>query len=109
MFIDGGTLTETANRANRSAGLGTWSHSGGSSYSSLEQWFEYKSDGSFNGTAINMREIELDKNADEATWTATTEFFNVTGQLINSGCATATATRFEWRSRCAATASSSSD
>jgi len=95
MFIDGGTLTEIGDRASRSTGLGTWSHSGGRSYTTLEKWFEYKSDGSFNGTTINMREIELDKNADEATWTATTQFFNATGQLINTVCATAIATRFE--------------
>ena len=61
----------------------------------LEKWFEYKSDGSFNGTTINIREIELDKNADEATWNATTEIYGATGQLINTVCATATATRFE--------------
>jgi hypothetical protein len=95
MFIDGGTLTEIADRANRSTGLGTWRHLGGSSYTALEKFIEYTAAGGFNGTTVLTREIELGKNADEYTATATSEVFNAAGQLINTGCATATATRFE--------------
>jgi hypothetical protein len=95
MFIDGGTLTEIANRANRSTGVGTWSHLGGSSYTTLEKWFEYTAAGTFNGTTVITREIELSKDADEYTATASTQVYNATGQLINTGCATSTATRFE--------------
>jgi hypothetical protein len=94
-FIDGGALTEVADRANRSAGLGTWRHLGGSSYTTLEKWFEYTAAGTFNGTTVITREIELGKNADEYTSTATVQFYNAAGQLFNTVCATATATRFE--------------
>jgi hypothetical protein len=95
MFIDGGSLTEIADRANRSTGLGTWRHLGGRSYTALEKFIDYTAAGGFNGTEVITREIELGKNADEYTATATTEVFNAADQLIRTGCATATATRFE--------------
>jgi hypothetical protein len=95
MFIDGGTLTEIADRANRSTGLGTWRHLGGTSYTALEKFIDYTAAGGFNGTEVITREIELEKNAEEYTATATTEVFNAADQLIRTGCATATATRFE--------------
>jgi len=95
MFADGGTLTEIDDRANRSTGLGTWSHLGGSSYTTFEKWFEYTAASTFNGTTVITREIELSKDADEYTATASTQVYNAMGQLINTGCATSTATRFE--------------
>ena len=95
LFIDGGTLTEIADRANRSAGLGTWRHLGGRSYTSHHKFIEYTAAGSFNGTTVLTREIELSTNADEFTATTTSEVFNAADQLISTGCATSTATRFE--------------
>ena len=97
MFIDGGTMTEIADRSNRSAGLGTWRHLGGRSYSTLHKFIEYSAFGlnTFNGTAVVMREIELSKNGDEFTATATSEIFDKNDNLIATGCATSTATRFE--------------
>jgi hypothetical protein len=95
MFIDGGTMTEIADRANRSAGLGTWRHLDGGSYTALHKWIEYTAAGGFNGTTVVTREIELSKNADKFTATATSEVFNAADQLISTGCATSTATRFE--------------
>ena len=97
MFIDDGTMTEIADRSNRSAGLGTWRHLGGRSYSSLHKFIEYSAFGlnTFNGTAVVMREIELSKNGDEFTATATSKIFDKNDNLIATGCATSTATRFE--------------
>jgi len=95
IFIDGGTMTEIADRANRSAGLGTWHHLGGRSYATHHEFIEYSAAGSFNGTTVLTREIELSANADDFTATTTTEVFNAAGQLINTVCATSTATRFE--------------
>jgi len=95
IFIDGGTMTEIADRANRSAGLGTWRHLGGRSYATHHEFIEYSAAGSFNGTTVLTREIELSANADDFTATTTTEVFNAAGQLINTVCATSTATRFE--------------
>jgi hypothetical protein len=95
MFIDGGTLTEIADRANRSAGLGTWRHLEGGSYAAVHKWIEYTAAGGDNGTMVVTREIELSKNGDKFTANATSEVFNAAGQLISTGCATSTATRFE--------------
>ena len=97
MFIDGGTMTEIADRSNRSAGLGTWRHLGGRNYSAVHEFIEYSAFGpnTFNGTAVVAREIELSKNGDEFTATATSKIFDKNDNLINTGCATSTATRFE--------------
>jgi hypothetical protein len=57
IFIDGGTMTEIADRANRSAGLGTWRHLGGRSYATHHKFIEYSAAGSFNGTTVLTREI----------------------------------------------------
>jgi hypothetical protein len=95
MFIDGGTMTEIADRSNRSAGLGTWRHLGGRSYTTHHKFIEYTATGSFNGTTVLTREIELSKNSDEFTATTTSEVFNAADQLISTGCGTSTATRFE--------------
>jgi hypothetical protein len=95
MFIDGGTYTEIADRENRSAGLGTWRHLGGRSYATRHKSIEYSTTGTFNGTTVITREIELSKTGDEFTATTTFENFDVNDQLFNTGCATSTATRFE--------------
>jgi hypothetical protein len=95
MFIDGGSLTEVADRANRSAGLGSWRHLGGRSYASVQKWIEYTAAGGDNGTGVVMREIELSENGDNFTAKSTSEVFNAAGQLISTGCATSTGTRFE--------------
>ena len=95
MFIDGGSLTEVADRANRSAGLGTWRHLEGGSYASVQKWIEYTAAGGDNGTGVVTREIELSKNGDKFTAKSTSEVFNAAGQLISTGCATSTASRFE--------------
>jgi hypothetical protein len=95
MFIDGGTFTEIADRANRSAGLGTWRHLGGNSYAAVHKLIEYTAAGGDNGTTVVTREIELSKNGDKFAAKATSEIFNAAGQLIGTGCATSTGTRFE--------------
>jgi hypothetical protein len=95
MFTDGGTMTEIAERANRSTGLGTWRHLGGRSYTTLHKFIEYTAAGGFNGTEVITREIELSKNGDEFTATSTIEVFDAADQLTTTGCATATATRFQ--------------
>jgi hypothetical protein len=95
MFIDGGSLTEIADRANRSTGLGTWHYLGGHSYASVQKWIEYTAAGGDNGTGVVTREIELSENGDTFAAKSTSEVFNAAGQLISTGCATSTATRFE--------------
>ena len=97
MFIDGGTLTEIGDRSNRSTGLGTWRQTGERSYAALEKFIDYSGfgPGTFSGTEVITREIELSKNCDEYTSTATTDVYDAADQLIRTACAAATATRFE--------------
>jgi hypothetical protein len=103
IFNDGGTLTATflsasdpfSGSANRSPSLGKWRHVGGNSYTSREKYYEYSATGTFNGTVVVTREIELDKGANEYSNTAISEFYNAAGELFNTVCATGSATRFE--------------
>ena len=68
----------------------------GRSYSALHEFIEYSAFGlnSCNGTTVITREIELSKNGDEFTATATSEVFDKNDNLISTGRATSTATRF---------------
>ena len=97
MFNDGGTVTEVSGNSNQSTGLGTWRHLGGSRYSSLSKFLLYSTFGpaAINGTQVLTREIELNKTADEYTNTATAKTYDTSGNLINTVCVTATATRFK--------------
>ena len=97
MFNDGGTVTEVSGNSNQSTGLGTWRHLGGSRYSSLSKFLLYSTFGpaAINGTQVLTREMELNKTADEYTNTATAKTYDTSGNLINTVCVTATATRFE--------------
>ena len=93
-FNDGGTVTDVTVNSNVSTGLGTWRYLGGRSYSSFTKFIVYSEFGpnTFNGIETLTRQIEF-KNADEYTVTATGRVYDPDGNLTNTVCATATATR----------------
>jgi len=97
MFNRGGTLLETSagSPTRRGPGLGTWQYVGGQSYSAVFRFFRFNADGSFAGTRRVARTIELSRDANEFTATATDELFDASGNLFQTGCATETATRLE--------------
>lgn len=98
MFIRGGTLTETGAGASptlRGPGLGTWQHLGGRHYISVFRFFRFNPDGSFAGTQKVTRTIDLSRDANEFTATASFEVFDANDGFIRAGCATETATRLE--------------
>ncbi|MDQ3472295.1 MAG: hypothetical protein M3447_01015 [Acidobacteriota bacterium] len=97
MFNRGGTLLETGSGlpTRRGPGLGTWQYIGGRSYSSVFRFFRFNADGTFAGTRRVARTIELSKDANEFTATASFEVFDANDNLIQIGCATETATRLE--------------
>lgn len=96
MFIRGGTLMETGGRPTaRGPGLGTWQHLGGRSYSAVFRFFRFNTDGSFAGSRKVTRTIILSRDANEFTATASDELFDANDNLIQTGCATETATRLE--------------
>ena len=95
MFINGGRVTDITLDFLHSTSLGTWHHLRGRNYTAVNRFFVFKADGSFAGTQATTTDINLSRNADEYAATATFEFSDPADQLISSGCATSTATRFE--------------
>ncbi len=97
MFNRGGTLLETGSGlpTRRGPGLGTWQYLGGRSYSSVFRFFRFNADGTFAGSRRVARTIELSKDGNEFTATASFEIFDANDNVIQIGCATETATRFE--------------
>ncbi len=97
MFIRGGTLLETSRGVptSRGPGLGTWQHLGGRSYSAVFRFFRFNTDGSAAGSRKVTRTIELSRDANEFTATASDELLDANDNLIQTGCATETATRLE--------------
>jgi hypothetical protein len=96
MFIRGGTLLETGGRPTaRGPGLGTWQYLGGRRYSAVFRFFRFNPDGSFAGTRKVTRTIELSRDENEFTATASDELFDANDNVIETGCATETATRLE--------------
>jgi len=97
MFNRGGTLLETSasSPTRRGLGLGTWQYVGGQNYSAVFRFFRFNADGSFAGTRRVARTIELGRDANEFTATASDEIFDANGNFVQTGCATETATRLE--------------
>ena len=94
MFGPGGrAIVVPATVTARSAGLGTWRHLDGHSYTAFQQMFVFNTDGSFAGTSQATVKIELSTNANEYTDTVTVEIFDTSDQLVSTACATTTATR----------------
>ena len=55
----------------------------------------FNADGTYAGSQKVRGAVVLEASGDELTVVATTELFNPAGQLIATGCSTATATRIE--------------
>ena len=97
-FADGETLTGTStvlSPAMRSGDFGIWSHTGGHSYRAVDEAFIFNPLGVWVSTQRLTQEIELAPDADSFTSNAHVEFFDTLGNVTNTGCATAVATRME--------------
>ncbi len=94
-FAVGGTLTGTSTvvpSSARSGDFGVWEHNDSNSYSAVSEAFL------FNGGVFSQRQritqaITLSPDDNSFSSDAHTEFFDPTGNLVTSGCATAVATR----------------
>jgi len=95
MYIDGGGLTSVSTNSRQSASVGTWHHLRERSYTAVDRIFLFNADGSFRGSEAITRDIELSRDGDEYTATATSEAFEPADNLISTGCSTSTATRLE--------------
>lgn len=98
-FNKGGTLAETATGgppSSRTPGHGVWSREHGSqNYSFIFMYDRFNADGTYAGSQKVRGAVVLEASDDELTVVASTEIFNPAGQLIATGCSTATATRIE--------------
>jgi hypothetical protein len=98
-FNKGGTLAETTTGsapALRTPGHGVWSRiEGAQNYSFAFMYDRFNADGTYAGSQTVRGAATLGAGGDELTVVATTEIFNPAGQLIATGCSSATATRFE--------------
>jgi hypothetical protein len=103
-YHEGGTMSETSNAlgpAFRSPGYGVWEKEGPSTYKASFIFQRYNPDGTFAGTQVITSTIDVDgrggRNGDPDTYETTTsiQIYDVNNNLLGTGCATATATRYE--------------
>ena len=101
LFSRGGTLTETTSNpgflpGQRSIGVGTWDRDEHGTYSAIDVAYIQFTGGAFTqGTQKLTHSITLDHDADSFADEATVQFFDSTGAVLMSGCASATATRLQ--------------
>ena len=101
LFDRGGTLAESTRNpgfqpGQRSPGFGTWSQSLSSTYQASDWAFIQFTAGPFQaGTQKIQHTITLNNDGSAFTDDASVYFYDVTGTLIQQGCATATGTRLQ--------------
>jgi hypothetical protein len=81
----------------RGPGMGVWQGEGGRRYDALLEFFRFNVDGTFAGTQKVTRTVELSEGEDKFTSSASIQILDINGQLIQSGYATETAARFNWK------------
>ncbi len=101
LFSRGGTLTETTSNpgflvGQRSAGFGTWSLSANGTYAASDVAYILFTGGLFTqGTQKISHTITLNSDASQFADEAVVQFYDTTGALLLSGCASATASRLQ--------------
>ena len=100
-FNKGGTMSEYGigpgqTPALRSPGHGIWQREKGwQDYSFKFTFLRYNASGVFIGSQKITATLELGASGDEFTTSSAIEVFDANGNLIGTGCATATGARFE--------------
>ena len=98
-FNKGGTLAETSagsNPALRGPGHGVWRReSGFQEYSTAFTFFRFNADGTFAGSTVIRQTTTLAPGGNQLSSTGFVEIYNANGNLLGTGCATSTGTRFE--------------
>ena len=94
-FAQGGTLTGTSTvvpPAARGGDFGIWQFNGNGNYSAVSEAFIFNA-GAWSQTQRITQSITLSQDANTLWSNAQTQFFDTTGNLVSSGCATAVASR----------------
>ena len=98
-YHEGGTVSETSaalSPALRSPGHGVWEKESHSTFSSSFIFLFFNPDGTLAGTQKITSTIVLGgRNGNTYDTTTSIQVFDVNNNLLGTGCATATATRFE--------------
>jgi hypothetical protein len=97
-YHEGGTMSETSaalSPALRSPGYGVWDKESNSTYSSSFIFQRFNPDGAFAGTQQTTSTIVLSDRGNTYDTTTSIRVFDANNNLLGTGCATATATRFE--------------
>lgn len=79
----------------RLLGHGVWERQHGREYSAAFRFLNFNPDRTFAGTNVIRSAISLSQSDNEYTSTSTLEVLDANGNVISTGCATATATRFQ--------------
>jgi hypothetical protein len=98
-FMSGGTMLNSTSgfpQALVTPEQGVWSQVGGNTYRFKFKSFSFDASGNFIGwTIIVSYEANLNRRADRYNAVGTAEVYAPNGNLLFTGCSTATATRFE--------------
>ncbi len=92
-IADGGTMSET-NPSFSTGGHGIWKRTAERRYTVALTFYAYEPNGDFAGNAKIKEYIRLNRDANSYTSNSTFEFFDPSGNVVDSGCSTETATRF---------------
>jgi hypothetical protein len=97
-FAQGGTLTNVTtggNPALRTTGLGTWEKARGHEFTAVTVAFLFSPAGAWTATQRIANTFEIGSNPDELTGTTDVQFFDTSGNLISTACATVLGRRLD--------------
>ena len=97
-FMSGGMVLDSTSgipQALKTPGHGVWNHIVRDTYRFSFKSFNFDAAGNFTGWQIVRHEANLDPRAAEFESAGTSEVYDANGNLISTGCSTATGTRFE--------------
>lgn len=97
-YLSGGVYLESTSgipQALKTPGQGVWSRSSGRTYRLSFKSFNFDAGNNFTGWQIVRQQVTLNHRGDESESAGTVEVYAPNGNLVFTGCSTATATRFE--------------
>lgn len=97
-FARGNTMWDAGTQispALRSPSNGVWYYEGGRNYESAFQFFRFNVDGTLAGRQIVRQHIQLSRDGNSYTATATAQVLDVNGNVIQNNCSSGIGTRFE--------------
>jgi len=97
IFMAGGTMMESQAprpQAQKTPGEGVWGHTTDSNYAFRFKYFTFDAQNVFTGWTIISGELTVDGTGDTNTGSASIEVYDPNGNLVTTGCAEVTGTRF---------------